>query len=79
MNKRYLIIDPEKVTISLARKQMTRKELSDSAGIRPANLNAILKRKTVAPKTAGIIAAALDVDVADILQLPEREAMHEAR
>lgn len=62
-----LRLDPEKITISLARRKMSRSELCRLTSISEANMSTILKRGTVRPKTAGLIADALGVDVLEII------------
>ena len=74
-----LTIDSLQIALLLGRRKMTRRELCEKTGITEANMSTILKRGNIRPKTAGIIADALEVDLTEILQLPEREAMHEAR
>lgn len=69
---KYLIIDPEKLAICLARKIMTRREMCKISGITEANMSTIIKTRRVLPATAGKIAAALGVDVLEILDLREK-------
>ena len=66
----YLTLDPQQIAICLARKRMTRSELCRLAGITEANISTMLKKRRVRPKTAGLIADALGVDVEEILVLP---------
>ena len=63
-----LHIDSMKISVCLARIKMTRSELCKHSGISEANMSTILKRGTARPKTAGLIADALGVDVLEILQ-----------
>lgn len=63
-----LHIDSMKISVCLARMKMTRSELCKHSGISEANMSTILKRGTARPKTAGLIADALGVDVLEILQ-----------
>lgn len=63
----YFVVDPVKIRLNLARRQMTRKELCNVTGIKSSNFSIILKRGTVRPKTAGAIADALGVDVTEII------------
>ncbi len=69
----YFVVDPVKIRLNLARRQMTRKELCMITGIKSSNFSIILKRGTVRPKTAGAIADALGVDVTEIIVTEERK------
>ncbi len=62
-----LYIDSMKISVCLARMKMTRSELCKHSGISEANMSTILKRGTARPKTAGLIADALGVDVTGII------------
>lgn len=64
-----LCLDPLKVTVCLARQKMTRSELCKRTGISEGNMSVIMNRRTVRPKTAGVIADALKVDVTEIIAL----------
>ena len=64
-------LDKWQIKVCLARKRMTRTELCRLTGISQGNMTAMLKRGSVSPKTAGLIADALGVDVEEILVPPE--------
>lgn len=64
---KYLIIDPEKIAVCLARALMSRRKLCELTGITEANMSTLIKKKRVSPITAGKIAKALGVDVTEIL------------
>ena len=55
------------ISVNLARKRMTRKELCRMTGINEGNFSNMMKRGMVRPKTAGKIADALGVDVTEII------------
>ena len=63
----------------LAQQTLTKKILAEKMGIGRQNITTILKRGTCEPKTAGRIAAALDIPVSEIIQQPESEMQHEDR
>ena len=69
----YLKIDGWKIKKCLANKRMSRTELCRLTGISQGNFTVMQKRGTVLPKTAGLIADALGVDVEEILVLPGEE------
>ena len=77
MNSRFAVLDDTAIAVVLARKHMTKRDLCKKAGIDQGNLTTMLKRGNVRPKTAGILADALGVDITEILQL-KQEADHEA-
>ena len=74
-----MTLDKGKIDLWLGRNKMTRRSLCEKSGFTEANLSTILKRGRVRPKTAGILADALGVDVVEILMDPEGEAYHEER
>ena len=76
MNTKIVYIDDVAVNVLLAKRRMSKKDLCQLTGINTGNFSVLLRRGRVRPKTAGAIAAALGVDVREILQ-PEREADHE--
>lgn len=71
MNTRTVVIDDIAVSVALARKRMTKKQLGEISEINQGSLSTILKRGTVRPKTAKKIAEALGVDVTEIMKQPE--------
>lgn len=68
MNAKKVFIDRVLISIEMAKKQITQKELSEIAEINQGNLSTMLKRGTVRPKTACRIAAALGVPVSEIIK-----------
>lgn len=64
-----LHLSNEKFNIALGRQLMTRNDICRKTGITEGNLSTMLKRGTVRPKTAGLIAKALEVDITDIIVL----------
>ena len=71
MKVAFFHIDNTAINVKLAQMSMTRKELCKKACIDPGNFSRMTERGTVKPKTAGRIAAALGVDVSQIIKLPE--------
>ena len=70
MNAKVVYIDDIAVNVLMAQRRMKQKELASLAGIGRGNLSVLLKRGTVRPKTADLIAAALNVDVEEIMREP---------
>lgn len=66
-----VFLSKEKFSLSLGRQCMSRRDLCKITGITESNLSTMLKRGNVRPKTAGIIAAALGVDISEIVKLSE--------
>lgn len=62
-----MTIDTKKFDIALARNIMTKSELAEGAGISRQRLQSILNSKNVSPVSVGRIAAALGVDVTEII------------
>ena len=60
-------IDVKKIKIIMARRKMSNKALAERMGISQQNIGVWFRKKTVLPETAGKIAAALEVDVTEIL------------
>lgn len=56
---------------SLAVRGLTQKKLAEMSGLYRQNISTILKKGSCTPITAGKIAAALGVDVSEIIKLPE--------
>lgn len=63
-----MTVSKEKVNVILARKQLTAVAFCESAGMSRNRFYTILNSKSVAPRTAGRIAAALGVDVTEIIE-----------
>lgn len=61
-------INREMVNIVMARKKMTVTELAKVYGVSRARINIILNSREVTTICAGRMAAALEVDVAEILE-----------
>ena len=71
MNAKIVYVDDIAINVLLVKKRMTKKELCHITGINTGNMSMLLKRGTVRPKTANQIAAALGVEVSEIIKLPE--------
>lgn len=67
---RAVKIDTKKIMVIIAEKQTTRAEICRKSGIKDSNLSIILKRGSAMEKNVGRIAAALGVDVTQIIKLP---------
>lgn len=61
-------IDTIKVQLLLAEQEMTKTDLAEKSGICRQNISIILGRGTCTPATAGKIAKALDIPVAEIVK-----------
>lgn len=61
-------INKEKLEISMARAQLNRNTLSEKSGIPVPTICNVYKRGTCKPATVGRIAAALGVDVTEIIE-----------
>ncbi len=60
-------VSARKIESLIAVQNITKIELAKRAKIAPQSVSAIMKRGTCEPRTAGRIAAALGVDVLDII------------
>lgn len=58
----------EKVELARARKRMTVAQLADAYGVSRARMNIILNQREVTTLCAGRMAAALGVDVTEIIE-----------
>lgn len=58
----------KKINLILARKQMTVTQLGEAYGVSRARINAILNQRKITFMCAGRLAAALGVDVTEILE-----------
>lgn len=63
-----MTLSKEKITLALARKKMTVGNLAVAYGCSCSRMYVLLNSRTCIPKTAGKIAAALGVDVTEILE-----------
>lgn len=61
-----MFIDAARIELLLAERQMTKGALASGSGICRQNITAILQRGSCEPRTAGKLATALGVSVADI-------------
>ena len=61
-------IDTNKVQLLLAELEMTKTDLAAKSGICRQNISIILGRGSCTPATAGKIAKALDIPVAEIVK-----------
>ncbi len=66
-------ISVKSINAGIARKQMTFSELASMCGLAKQSISAIIHRGSCSPKTAGKIAAALGLDVTEIIVTEERE------
>lgn len=57
-----------KINIAMARKQMTVQKLAEAYGVSRARINVILNQRRVSTVSAGKLAAALGVDVTEIIE-----------
>lgn len=57
----------DKIKIQMARQQLSVADLAKAYGVSRARMNTILGQRIVSPATAGRLAAALGVDVTEIL------------
>lgn len=64
-------VDRQKLELAMARACVNSAELSASAGLPRPTVNNAISGRSVRPATAGRIAKALGVDVADILEKKE--------
>lgn len=62
-----MTINDHKLRVELARHNMTMGELATAAGISRNRLYIIKNSKSITPKSAGMIAKALGVDVTEII------------
>ena len=60
-------ISRDKIELAMARAQIDRDEMARKAGLLPASITNALSRGSCKPSTAGRLAAALGVDVTEIL------------
>lgn len=63
-----LELSRNKINIAMARKQWTVADLAKAYGVSRARINVILNQRTVSVVSAGRLAAALGVDVTEILE-----------
>ena len=61
-------ISRQKINIAMARKQWTVVDLAEAYGVSRARINVILNQRSVSVVSAGRLAAALGVDVTEILE-----------
>ena len=61
-------ISRDKINIEMARKTMTVAQLADAYGVSRARINVILNQREVSVVSAGRLAAALGVDVTEIIE-----------
>lgn len=63
-----MTVSKQKIDIILANKRMNAKELCETIGISRNRFYTVLNSKNVNPKTVGRLAAALGVDVTEIIE-----------
>ena len=61
-------IDKEKVHILMARKELTVADIANNCGKTRQRISCIMNSLNVSPRTAGMIAKALGVDVTEIVE-----------
>lgn len=61
-------LDRKKINVAMARKQMTIGDLAAAYGVSRNRINVLLNQREVSTKAAGRLAAALEVDVTEILE-----------
>ena len=66
-----MTINKRNLNIELARKGWTRGDLADACGYSRSRLYVVLAAREVTPAAAGRVAAALGVNVADIVDMDE--------
>lgn len=66
-----MTINRMKINFALARKGWTMGSFAEACGLSRGRLHAILNAKHIMPQTAGRLAAALGVDVAEIVDMDE--------
>lgn len=64
-------IDRIKIETVLAKRNMTRVQLANQSGVSRQSISTILTRGTCEPRTAGKLAAALEVDVEQLIAKEE--------
>lgn len=67
-------LNRDKINLAMARKGYTTTQLAEAYGISAQRMRIILNSKKVTPATAGRLAAALGVDVTEILEGVETPA-----
>lgn len=60
-------LDKEKIKLLMARREVSVTELAERCGKTKQRISTILNSVNVSPKTAGMLARALEVDVTEIL------------
>lgn len=63
-----MVLSRNKIDVAMAKKQMTVILLAEKYGASRARLNVILNSRKVTPACAGRLAAALGVDVTEIIE-----------
>lgn len=63
-----MIINPTKVEILLAERNMSKATLAKLCGISRQNLSTLLRRGSCEPRTAGKLAAGLGIPVSEIVK-----------
>ena len=63
----------EKLVLAMARACMNPQDLAKAAHMPPQTVNGFIRGRSVRPATAGKIAKALGVDVAEILEIEKED------
>lgn len=61
-------ISRQRIEIAMARQKMSRKELAEKAAVSGTTIGTILRRGSCTPKTAGMLAEALGIDVTSLVE-----------
>ncbi len=68
-----MVANKKKLYLAMARAGMNPQDLAKSAQMPPQTLNGFIRGRSVRPATAGKIAKALGVDVAEILEIEKED------
>ena len=63
-----MTINTQRIEVMLAERGLTKAALAEVCGISRQNVSTIIRRGTCEPKTAGKLAAGLEVPVAEIIE-----------
>lgn len=68
MKRPMIRLNRDKLYLAMARKKLDRGDLAKLTELSESTINTVFSRLTCKPKTAGIIADALGVDVTEIIE-----------
>lgn len=63
-----MTLSDSKIALAMARQQLSKTQLAEKAGMSRNRLNVLLNSKKITPVSAGRVAAALQVDVTEIIE-----------